>query len=241
MAGSTLVPPPPTPIAHSRAARVLPPCPSQLGVDVDASRIQLEAVDAVPLPPPVADAALDALSRPAPPIGRICRPAPPATPAHVDIVSLAAAAPARAFGPPVAAHDPLVDLPTAEDEADWEEAIARAKGLAATPAAKHRPAVPNVSRGMSDRMARIEALSTIAPALHGAVGDPRAGQSLEAVAPARLTPTRVGLLSGAASAVVIAAVHLLSSGAASATPEVAAHNAVRVIHAPAVVNESDDE
>jgi len=65
-----------------------------------------------------------------------------------------------------------------------------------------------VSRGMSDRMQAIEALSTVEPSVVGPCDEPFAGESFAQLRQPRTSPARIGLLSALLSALLITAAHM---------------------------------
>ena len=100
-----------------------------------------------------------------------------------------------------------------------------------------RPSVPTgshaVSRGMSDRMRAIEALSTVEP-LSPCDSGVYAGESFADLRRPVVTPMRIGMISAVLSALAIGILHLATAQPASARPEVAQPEQPVVVHAPAV-------
>lgn len=176
------------------------------------------------------------------------RPAAPPPAVHTELAPAEPRQP-RASTPAVRAQaTPAKPDATAviedDTETDWAEAIASAK---AAPAASSPTSAPRERRGPSDAMRAVEALSTVEPATFRAhdpdayAGETFAGGDIGIAGRPRFTPARIGLASAAFSAVIIAAVHLVTASSASAQPEVASEAPVKIVHAAAAFNEAAPE
>lgn len=135
------------------------------------------------------------------------------------------------------AHPPSAVGPDwAPSAPDWARSAVQAKEKEKAKEKDPPSSQPSrVSKGMTDRMRAIEALSTIAPAVAtGPDSDAFCGESFVSVRRARLTPTRVGVVSATLSALMIAAIHLATSADANGQPEVTSAAPIEILAVAAV-------
>ncbi|MBL4689773.1 MAG: tetratricopeptide repeat protein [Nannocystaceae bacterium] len=228
MVESKRVPPPPV-VARSTPRRRLSPAPRPRAktdeVEIELGESAIMSIEHIAPPALVMELQVEDL--------------------QVDEPVAAPTAPSTAPAPAPASQMASKTTPD-EDELGWSAAIAKARSA---PPCTSEPERPSVSIGMSDAMRAIEALSTIEPTppqnsqsdIAPFAGDTFASDGIPSFAARGFTPARIGLISAAASALLIAAVHLMSASNASAQPELASEAPVRVIHAAAPFNEVTDQ
>lgn len=248
MAESKRVPPPPV-IARSTPRRRLPPAPRPRRktdeVEIELGESAIMSVEHIAPPAlvielQVEDLHVEDLQQPA--AAPVAAPSAPATAEPVSAEPAPRPAPVSEPASQLAAQ-----TTPDEDELGWTAAIAEA--MSDGPSRTNEPPERSVSVGMSDAMRAVEALSTIEPTpprssqsdVAPFAGETFASDGIPSFGGRRFTPARIGLMSAAASALLIAAVHLMSASNASAQPELASEAPVQVVHAAAPFNEVTDQ